>query len=216
MDSRSPQEIVELLQQRFPSLFQKELFEEIQQAGEIREFKAGEIIMDVGRYIQSLPLLISGSIKILRDDEEGHELFLYYLNPGDTCAMSLVCCMGNERSKIRAIAEEDTEVMLIPIKFMDEWMSAYPSWKAFVMNTYQSRLEEMLRTIDSIAFTKMDERLLKYLKAKAKATHQSVFNITHQDIAYELSTSREVISRLLKQMEKIGLIKLGRNRIELL
>lgn len=207
--------MIDTLKEHFPVLYEKELQEEIAEHGKLTEVKAGTVIMDIGRYIKTMPLLVKGSIKILREDEEGNELFLYYLGRGDTCAMSLTCCMEDKKSEIRAVAEEDCIIISIPVKYMDLWMKEYTSWKNFVMQTYRNRFEELLNTIDSIAFLKMDERLEKYLTDKHKATYSTTIKGTHQEIAYELNSSREVISRLLKQLEKQGKIKISRNMIEL-
>ena len=193
------------------------LQEEIAEVAVLRKYKADEIIMDFGSYIKMVPLVISGSIKVVREDEEkGHELYLYYLHPGETCSMSFSCCMMNKRSDIRTTAEEDTVLLGIPIKYIDEWMMKYQSWKNFVMRSYDQRMRELVATIDSIAFQKMDERLLNYLHQKSAASGSTTIQTTHQQIAYDLNASREAVSRLLKQLEKIGEIKLGRNKIELL
>lgn len=172
--------------------------------------------MDIEQPINQIPLVIKGSIKILREDEEGNEIFLYYLEPGHACATSITCCMSGQRSTIRAIAEDDTEYLAIPVQYSDEWMLKYKTWKNFVMNTYAERFEELLKAIDQLAFKKMDERLSKYLHDKADLHESCEIHISHQEIAYDLNTSREVISRLLKQLERIGSIKLGRNRIIIL
>jgi CRP/FNR family transcriptional regulator len=198
----------------FPLLNSVELLNEIEKQGVYREVKAGETVMEYGQFIKSVPLIISGLVKVMRNDEEGRELFLYYLYPGETCAMSLTCCMANQRSEIRAVAEEDSAFIAIPIQYLDEWMSRYPDWKNLVMQTYSSRFRDLLNTIDNIAFRNMDERLEEYLYAKSRAAQSNTINITHQEIASELGTSREVISRLLKQMEKKGKIQLGRNKVE--
>lgn len=207
--------MIDLVKENFPSFYEVELQEEIAAVGQIVEVDAGEVLMDIGNYIKTMPLLISGSIKILREDEEGNELLMYYLNAGGTCAVSLTCCMRQEKSSIRAICEEDVQFISIPVKYMDIWMKKYDSWKNFVLETYRQRFDELLETIDSIAFLKMDERLLKYLNDKMEVTKSKVLNVTHQEIAYDLNSSREVISRLLKQLEKLGRIKLGRNKVEI-
>jgi len=150
----------------------------------------------------------------MREDADGNELLLYYLQAGETCAMSLTCCMAFKRSEIRAIAQEDVLMLTIPVDYMEEWMK-YRDWRSFVMNTYRLRFEELLEALDSIAFLKMDERLWKYLQEKAQTLDTTEINISHQDIAYDLNSSREVISRLLKQMERKGMLNLGRNKIEL-
>lgn len=210
------QEILNLVRKQFPQIAERALQEEIATAGKLISFEAGEIIMDFGAYVRMVPLVLEGSIKVAREDEEGHELFLYYLHPGETCSMSFTCCMMNKKSEIRTEAEEQTLVIGIPTRLADEWMSRYMSWKNFVMTSYDQRMLELVYTLDSIAFKKMDERLLDYLDKKASAVNSQVLSATHQEIAYDLNASREAISRLLKQLEKEGSVKLGRNRIELL
>lgn len=207
--------ILDLVRKHFPNIAEKALQEEIATVGKLTEFSAGTVIMDVGQYVKLVPLVIEGAIKVSREDEDGHELFLYYLQGGQTCSMSFTCCMMNKKSEIRTIAEENTKMIGIPIRYVDEWMTKYQSWKNFVMQTYDYRMMELVRTIDSIAFHHMDERLLAYLDKKAKATHSKVINATHQEIAYDLNASREAVSRLLKQLENDGRVKLGRNKIEL-
>lgn len=205
-----------LVKKYFPTLVEPELVEKIVEQGELMYLNEGDIIMDVGRYIRSIPIIMQGAIKVIREDEEGNEILLYYLKRGDTCAMSLNCCIANKKSEIKAIVASDEVAMIsIPAHYMDEWMFTYRSWKDFVMQTYAKRFQEMLTTIDNIAFLKMDERLLKYLKDKSTTTKTKILQTTHQDIAMELNTSREVISRLLKQLEKRGVVKLGRNKIEM-
>lgn len=209
-------EILSLIRQHYPQLAERNLQDEIANEGTIMHFKAGSLIMDFGAYVKIMPLIIKGSIKVSREDEEGNELFLYYLKPGETCSMSFTCCLMDKKSEIRTVAEEDTTLIGIPTRFMDEWMSRYPSWKNFVMTSYDNRMLELVRTIDSIAFKKMDERLMDYLEQKAEANDSRTLNATHQEIAYDLNASREAVSRLLKQLEKEGVVQLGRNRIELL
>jgi CRP/FNR family transcriptional regulator len=200
----------------FPNIYEIELQAAIQELGILNTFDEGTVIMDYGQYIKSLPMLMSGTIKILREDEEGREVFLYYLNAGETCAMSLTCCLAQQKSEIKAIAEENVKMINIPVKYMDEWMKKYDSWRTFVMQTYRNRFNELLHTIDSIAFMKMDQRLLKYLYDKVNHTNKHIFYTTHQAIAQEFNTSREVISRLLKQLEKEGKVELSRNKIKVL
>jgi CRP/FNR family transcriptional regulator len=200
----------------FPIFFEEELKKELNSVAKIYNSSAGDIIMDIDQNIDQIPLVIKGSIKILREDEEGNEIFLYYLEPGQACATSITCCLSGQRSTIRAIAEDDTQYLGIPVQYSDEWMLKYKSWKNFVMNTYSERFEELLKAVDQLAFKKMDERLSKYLHDKAELHDSCEINISHQEIAYDLNTSREVISRLLKQLERIGSIKLGRNRIIIL
>ncbi len=203
------------LKNMYGYLFEDDLLDDIVKAGIYKEIPAGNKIIEIGQYIQSMPLLIEGAIKILRDDEEGDELLLYFLESGDTCAMTLTCCLGNARSEIRAVAELDTKLIMVPISKMEEWTRKYKSWRDFVFQSYHNRLMEMLETIDSIAFLKMDERLLKYLKDKSTVTNSMAISSTHQEIAHELHTSRVVVSRLLKKLENQGKIKLNRNNIEI-
>lgn len=209
------QQIREYLRKYYSNIAELGLQEEIAHIGKVMEFKAGEIIMDFGAYVKLIPLVVEGSIKVSREGDDVGELFLYYLQPGESCTMSFTCCMMNKRSEIRTEAEEDTVVIAIPIRYMDDWMSRYQSWKNFVMMSYDHRMKELIRTIDEIAFKKMDERLLTYLQKKAQVTGSKTLNATHQEIAYDLNASREAVSRLLKQLEHDGYVKLGRNKITL-
>jgi CRP/FNR family transcriptional regulator len=199
----------------FPQIAEAALQQSILDHGRLYTFQEGEVIMDIGQYVKIVPLVLKGLIKVSREDEEGRELFLYYLHPGDSCTMSFTCCMMNKKSEIRTIAEEKTILLGVPIRFMDEWMTKYQSWKNFVMQSYDNRMMELVKTIDSIAFKKMDERLFEYLEAKSKAFQTKELSVTHQDIAFDLNASREAISRLLKKMEKEGMLTLGRNKINL-
>ena len=208
--------IQQIIRRQFPMIIEKELQEEIAQVGKILQFKAGQTIMDYGSYIKLVPLVINGSIKVIREDDSGSELLLYFLDAGQSCSMSFTCCMMNKRSMIRTVAEEDTTLIGIPIDYMDPWMVKYQSWKNFVMLSYDNRMTELVRTIDSIAFQKMDERLLDYLTKKASITGSKILEATHQDIATDLNASREAISRLLKSLERSGQVKLSRNKVELI
>ena len=205
----------EILQNHFPTILDTDLVKGIVEQAKYREVEEGDLLMDVGTKISTIPMIISGSVKVMREDEEGNELLLYYLHSGETCAMSLTCCMAYKRSEIRAIAQEKVTMLAIPVKYMDEWMR-FRDWRSFVMNTYRLRFEELLEALDSIAFLKMDERLLKYLHEKASTMDSNHIHMSHQEIASDLNSSREVISRILKQMERKKLVKLGRNNIELL
>ncbi len=214
--STTSQDIISLLRQHYPTLTEPKLLEEIQREGTLMEFKAGETIMHTGSYVKLMPLIISGSIKVMREDEQGHELLLYYLKPGQTCSMSFTCCMANKKSEISTLAEEDTLLIAIPIRHLDDWMNRFQSWKNFVMATYDDRLMELVHTIDNIAFKRLDERLEEYLERKCDANESRIIHATHQEVALELNASREAISRLLKKMEREGRLKLGRNLIEFL
>jgi CRP/FNR family transcriptional regulator len=200
----------------YGSLFEDALINEILAAGTFKEVPAGFKLIEIGSYIKGIPLLISGVIKILREDQDGDELLLYYLEQGETCSMTLTCCMGHTKSEIRALAETDTKLIMVPIQKMELWTSKYQSWRNFVFNSYQSRMNEMLQTLDSIAFNNMDERLLMYLREKVRVNNNKIIRNTHQEIAYDLHSSRVVISRLLKKLENLDRIILHRNYIKVL
>ena len=204
------------LKESYGQLFEDDLLDEINEVGVFKEFSSGDTLIDIGSYIRYIPLLLSGAIKILRYNEDGDELLLYFLEKGDTCAVTLSCCMGHTKSDIRAVAEMDTKLVMIPINKMEEWIATYKGWRNFAFQSYHNRLQEMLEAIDSIAFLNMDERLIRYLLEKSKITKENIIQSTHQEIAYELHTSRVVISRLLKQLEKLGKIELYRNKIKVL
>ena len=208
-------EILNLLRQKYPQIAEKALQEEIATVGKLLHFKAGAVLMEVGHYVKLAPLVIEGLIKVSREDEEGNELFLYYLQPGQTCTMSFSCCMMHKKSEIRTMAEEDTLLIAIPVRYLDEWMTRYQSWKNFVMTSFESRMMELIHTVDDIAFRRMDERLLNYLNKKAEISGSRSLLVTHQEIANDLNASREAVSRLLKQLESDQIVKLGRNKIEL-
>lgn len=202
--------------QPFQHLFDSQLIESICEIASILSFQKNDIIIDVGQKLEYIPLLLNGNIKILREDKNGEELLIYVLEYGDTCAMSLTCCMSKSASKIRAVADDNVEVIMIPIENMQLWFHTNESWRNFILESYQTRFDEMLETIDTIAFMKMDERLYKYLTDKVKLTSSTLLDISHQDIAEDLHTSRVVISRLLKQLENEQKIVLGRHKIEVL
>ena len=172
--------------------------------------------MDIGQIVRTMPLIISGTVKVSRADEEGRELLLYYVNSNESCAMTFTCCMQHQPSEIKAVAEEDVTMIALPVSVMDEWLIKYPSWKNFVMNTIRNRFNELLKAIDQIAFQNMDQRLIHYLKEKSKATGSALINLSHEQIAQELATSRVVISRLLKKLENDKKLLLYRNQIKLL
>lgn len=199
----------------FPQ-FEPELIGILENNSMERRFAAGEIIVRTGQYIKSTALVVSGRIKIYRQNDEGGEFLIYYLGPGEACAISLICALQSQTSEITAKAIEDTEVLMLPVQLMDELMSKYKSWSHFVIRTYRDRFDEMLTVIDNIAFKNMDERLEFYLKRCKTDTGKMILNLTHQEIADDLNSSREVISRLLKKLEQLGRIKLNRNSIELI
>ncbi|MDF0714537.1 Crp/Fnr family transcriptional regulator [Muricauda sp. 334s03] len=199
----------------FSNYFEQPLIDEILEEGKLMEVPAGETIMGIGQYIRSIPLLLSGAIKVLREDEEGDELLLYYLEQGETCSVTMACCMGQTKSEIRAITETDTKIVMVPVQKMEEWMAKYKGWRNYVFESYQNRLNELLQTVDSIAFKNLDQRLVDYLKKKVEVTNDNRIRNTHQEIAYDLHTSRVVVSRLLKKLEKMKKLELHRNYIQI-
>ena len=205
----------ELLHQTYGLLFEEALLNEIEQVALLKEFNEGDVIIDFGDKILKMPLLLSGAIKILREDFDEGELLLYFIEKGDTCSMSMTCCIGETKSEIKAVAETKGKLVMIPVMYMELWLGKYKSWRNYVFNSYNNRLKEMLNAIDSLAFMNMDERLLNYLLEKSKINGSREINATHQDIAYDLNTSRVVISRLLKALENEGKIKLHRAYIEI-
>lgn len=203
------------IKKTFPS-FSTELLEDFKLNATINSFSTDTIIIRTGQYIKNTVLVISGKIKIYRQDENGGEFFMYHLQPGQACAISMICATKNAKSQIMAKVVEDVELVMVPLPLMDKWMMQHRSWYEFVIDTYRSRFEEVLEVIDSIAFRAMDERLEFYLKRHATVCGCNELKLSHQEIASELNTSREVISRLLKKMEQRGLVSLHRNNIELL
>ena len=206
----------EALEFNYGYLFEDDLIKEVASSGVYKKIPQGQIIIDIGDAISYMPLLLTGAIKILREDEDGDELLIYFLEKGDTCAMTFSCCMGKSRSEIRAVAESDTELLMIPAQQMETWMGKYKTWQQFVLNSYHTRMMELLETVDTLAFMRMDERLFKHLQDKAKVTHDDMISTTHQEIAQDLHTSRVVVSRLLKKMEKEGKIEMNRSQIKVL
>jgi CRP/FNR family transcriptional regulator len=197
-------------------VFEPELLDIIKKTGQLITVKSGDTIMDIGQIVRTMPLIISGTVKVSRVDEEGRELLLYYVNSNESCAMTFTCCMQHQPSEIKAVAEEEVTLIALPVSVMDDWLIKYPSWKNFVMNTIRNRFNELLKAIDQIAFQNMDQRLIHYLKEKSKATGSALINLSHEQIAQELATSRVVISRLLKKLENDKKLLLYRNQIKLL
>lgn len=208
--------MVEELKRYYGYQFEDELLKEIQDIGIYKEIPEGFTIMDIGDYIKHMPLILSGAIKVIREDDKGDDLVLYFVEQGDTCAMTITCCMGESKSEIRAVTETNAKLVMIPIQKMQEWMHKYKSWQSFILQSYHERMKELLEAIDSIAFMKMDERLLKYLRDKAMVNRDDLIHTTHQEIAHDLHTSRVVVSRLLKKLELDNKIQLHRNNIKLL
>jgi len=179
----------------------------------IKTFKEGEIILNENAYIRSIPIVKKGSLRVMRTDEEGKEILLYYIKPGETCIMSFLGGIHDDTSKIKAVAEEETEILLVPVDKVSLLIKEYPEWLDYIFKLYHKRFEELLEVVNAIAFKKMDERILQLLREKKKLIGSPEINTTHQQLADELGTARVVVSRLLKQMETEGMVKLSRNKI---
>lgn len=188
---------------------------ELEQKGSLRSFPAGSVILKENMHIRSIPILLSGIIKVLREDENGREILLYYVKPGESCVMSIFGGIHHDISKIKALCEEESEMLLLPSEEISDWIKNYPEWLDFVLALYHKRFEELLGVVNEIAFRKMDERILNLLKKKSSVLGTDEISVTHQQLADEINTSREVVSRLLKQLEKDQLIELHRNKIVL-
>lgn len=208
------QEEYQLIKQKFP-LFEEGLIQDLLQHGSLKTFEEDQQLMRTGQYFTSTILILDGLVKLYREGEEGEEFFMYYIQPGQACALSMICAAKNETSQVMAKALSTTHVLMIPIQLMDEWMRKHRSWYYFVLETYRSRFEELLLVVDNIAFKAMDERLVFYLKKNQQTLNSNTLHVSHQVIANELNTSREVISRLLKKLEQMGQIKLHRNHIQI-
>lgn len=203
----------ELIRRTFPFL-EKNLIIELSEASVLHNLKPGQSILGEGDYIKSFPVVLMGCLRVVRISDDGNELLLYYLNQGEICAMALTCCMGLQKSNIKMIAEEDSVVLTVAVDYPEKWMSDYRTWKEFMMYSYRKRFDELINTIDSIAFMKLDERLIRFFEDRYRSTGKTIFPGTHQDIALQLNTSREVISRLLKNLEKNNMIITERNSVD--
>jgi len=201
---------------KLKSIFEPQLIQEIQQFGIFQTFKEGDLIMDYGKYVRMMPIVLQGTVKVSRLDEKENEILLYYLSSNDSCSMAYSCCLEAKKSEVRAVAEDNVELIAIPHLKLDDWLCTYPSWKNYIMRSFNERFIELLKSIESIAFHKLDERLIAYLKEKQRMSGSSVIKASHNLIADELATSRVVISRLLKQLENDQKIILYRNEIKLL
>jgi CRP/FNR family transcriptional regulator, anaerobic regulatory protein len=198
------------------SLFHTLLKDEVASFSEIHKFKTDTVILQEDSYIKSIPLVVSGSIKVVRTDANGHEILLYYITAGESCIMSFLGGIHDETSKIKAIVEEDAEILLIPVDKASEWLKKFPEWSDFIFKLYHKRFEELLTVVNAIAFQKLDVRLLHLLRQKADLINSKELKVTHQQLAEELGTAREVVSRVAKQMENEGLVHLSRNKITLM
>ncbi len=208
--------IREKLSEFYKVVFEPELIDEIVKVGTYKKIKENELLLDIGDNFDRIPLMLTGAIKISREIKNGDEIVLYFLERGDTCTITFGSGLNSTKSKVRGIAEKPSEVIFIPVEKLEEWMVKYKSWRNFVIESYNIRLNEMLEAVDTLAFLKMDQRLYKYLTDKVKIMRSTTLNTTHQEIAIDLNTSRVVVSRLLKQLENEGKIQLFRNKIEVI
>ena len=195
---------------------ESDLIKEIVSYGRLKKVRAGQLVISPGSTTGEVPVVLEGILKVMKQDDDYNEIFLYYLEGGDTCAMSITCCIEGKPHQFKVVAEEDSQLWMIPLNHIDGWIKKYDSFRKYVFRTYQARFDELLDTIESIAFLNMDQRLLKFLLDKKQATGSYIINMTHQQIANELNSSRVVISRLLKQLESQKKILQFRNRIEVL
>lgn len=204
------------LLETYRDTFEEGLMKELEEKARYHHLEAGETMMEVGQSVTHVPLVVSGIMKVSRIDENGNELLLYYVNPKESCAMTFTCCMQQHPSEVKAVAEEDCEILLVPIELMDQWITKYATWKSFVMRTIRFRFHELIVALDQIAFQSLDERLVHYLKQKSKTTNSALINLSHEQIANDLASSRVVISRLLKRLENDKKVLLYRNQVKLL
>lgn len=189
---------------------------EMEQNGEVKHFPAGSVILDIDSYVNYIPLVLSGSIKVIRTEEDGREILLYYITPGESCIVSILAGMRQDKSKVKAVVEEDAEILMVSLQKAKEWVKKYPEWTDFIFFLYQKRFENLLNVVNSVAFQKADARILSLLHQKSQLYNSKELSVTHQQLADELGMTREAISRVLKQMEKEGQILISRNKITLL
>lgn len=205
--------IREKLKDYYSLIFEKELIDEIVSTGIHRTINQNELLLDIGDKMTHIPLILGGAVKIIREDKNGEEIALYFLEKGDTCAISFINCINRTKSMFRGVTEKETEGIFVPVDRVEEWLVKYKSWRHYIIDSYHMRLIEMVESIDSLAFMKLDDRLHKYLVDKVKIMNNNTLIITHQEIANDIHTSRVVVSRLLKILETEGKIKIRRNRI---
>lgn len=200
----------------FPELNKNEILEELKSSGIKMSFDDEQVILDYGSEVAMIPMVLKGSIKVLQNDESGKEILLYYIKPGESCIMSILASKKNERSQIRAVTSEKTEILVFPANLLNKWSDNYRNWNEFVFNLYQTRFEELIHIVNELAFSKVDKRLLELLETKTRMAGNNQVIITHQQLADELGTAREVISRILKKLENDGMVKLMRGKIEVI
>lgn len=212
------QEIIlrEKLNDYYSNIFEEELINEIIKVGFIDKIKSGNLLIDIGEDMTHIPLILNGIVKIIRKEKGGDELVLYFLERGDTCAISFVNCINRKKSIFKGVVEKDTEAIFLPVEKIDDWLVRFKSWRFFIIDSYHFRLIEMVESIDSLAFMNMSQRVFKYLTDKAKISRDVDLTITHQQIADDLNTSRVVVTRLLKQLHEDEKIYSTRNKIKIL
>ena len=193
-----------------------ELIEKLQKYGVRKKYKAGSTIFSEQAYLRSIPIVIKGTLKVIRTEADGREILLYYIQAGESCIMSFLSGLHHETSKVKAEVEDDVEILFLPIEKVSLFIKEYPQWLDYIFRLYHQRFEELLEIINSIAFKKVDDRMLILLRKKSELTRSNILPITHEQLANELGTARVVVSRLLKQLEDNGIVKLGRNKITLL
>lgn len=213
----------EKLSEYYSDVFEPELIDEIVELGYIDKLRSGEILIDIGHHMTHIPLILTGAVKIIRKEKEeigveknGEGMVLYFLERGDTCAISFVNCINRKKSIFKAVVENDAEIIFLPVEKIDEWLGKYKSWRHFIIDSYHFRLIEMVESIDGLAFMKMNQRLFKYLSDKVKINNNVELEITHQEIANDLNTARVVITRLIKELHDAGKIYSSRNKIRVL
>lgn len=192
-----------------------EVKQKLSSYGIVKKFEEGSVILNENAYIRAIPIVLKGCIGVMRTDDEGREILLYYINVGESCIMSFLGGLHNDTSKVKAIAEEETEILFVPIDKVNLLIKENPEWLDYIFRLYHKRFEELLEVVNDVAFKKMDERLLNFIKKRCELSKTNTLHITHEHLANELGTARVVVSRLLKQMEEKGLLKLGRNKISL-
>lgn len=203
------------MHQIFPQL-EKAVVDKLIEQGQVKSFKSGDLLMDSGQYIKNSIIILKGRVRVYRQDEDGQDYFLYFLEAGQACALSMICAIRHEKSGLTAITDDDTEVLVLPVNVMDDLMIHHRSWYQFVLQSYRQRFEEVLEALDQVAFKSMDERLVFYLRKQQDSCKSNLINHTHEEIANDLGSSRVVISRLLKGLENKGHVRLHRNQIEII
>ena len=193
-----------------------ELISKLRQHSMAKAYSSGDLILDENSAIRAIPIVTKGTLKVMRTEEDGREILLYYIKAGESCIMSFLGGMHDEKSKVKAEVEEDAEILFLPMEKVHLFIKEHPEWLDYIFRLYHKRFEELLEIVNAIAFKKVEERLLSLLHKKQELTGSKTLSITHEQLANELGTARVVVSRLLKQLEENGNLQLGRNRIILM